>query len=263
MREPKPGAVHDAWTAVRSTPWTRSAALCVIAGGFLSASGAFGSGEAPWPLRTAYWIGLMLAGAPLAIGMNRLFARIPGLGFWTVFWSATLVMSAVYTAVVAIASRAVFGPWPPAAGKPLLVTLAWTFPTVLLVSLAMGGLHLLAGLRPRQTRAAAAGAPPPRFLQRLPPKLAGAELYAVQAQDHYLRLHTSRGTDLILMRLSDAMAELEGLEGAQTHRSWWVARSAVAEVRRSDGRAVLTLKDGASFPVSRTYARALRAAGWW
>jgi len=132
-----------------------------------------------------------------------------------------------------------------------------------MISLAMGGLHLLVGMRPRQTHAAPAGAPPPRFLQRLPLKLAGAELYAVEAEDHYLRLHTSRGSDLILMRLSDAVAELEGLEGAQTHRSWWVARTAVADVRRSDGRAVLTLKDGAKVPVSRTYVRSLRTAGWW
>ena len=40
------------------------------------------------------------------------------------------------------------------------------------------------------------------------------------------------------MRLSDAVEELEGLEGAQTHRSWWVARDAVRGVERGDGRAI-------------------------
>jgi len=65
------------------------------------------------------------------------------------------------------------------------------------------------------------------------------------------------------MRLGDALAELEGLEGAQTHRSWWVSRHAVVEARRADGRAVLKLKSGAEAPVSRTYARALREAGWF
>jgi hypothetical protein len=45
-----------------------------------------------------------------------------------------------------------------------------------------------------------------RFLDRLPPKLKGAALYAISAEDHYLRLHTSKGSDLILMRLSDALA---------------------------------------------------------
>jgi DNA-binding LytR/AlgR family response regulator len=64
------------------------------------------------------------------------------------------------------------------------------------------------------------------------------------------------------MRLSDAIAELEGIEGAQVHRSWWVAREAIAQAVRGDGRATLTLQDGAEVPVSRTYARLLRERGW-
>ena len=63
--------------------------------------------------------------------------------------------------------------------------------------------------------------------------------------------------------LADAVAELDGLEGAQTHRSWWVAQAAVAEARRADGRAVLVLKSGVEAPVSRTYVRALQDEGWF
>ena len=66
-----------------------------------------------------------------------------------------------------------------------------------------------------------------------------------------------------MLRLSDAVAELEGLEGAQVHRSWWVARDAVRGVKRGDGRAVLTLEGGIEVPVSRRHARVLRDAGWW
>ena len=65
------------------------------------------------------------------------------------------------------------------------------------------------------------------------------------------------------MRLSDAVAELEGIEGAQTHRSWWVARTAVEGAQRGDGRATLSLKGGVEAPVSRAYAKALREAGWF
>jgi len=65
------------------------------------------------------------------------------------------------------------------------------------------------------------------------------------------------------MRLADAVDELEGLDGAQVHRSWWVARDAVRDVRRGDGRAVLSLPDGLEVPVSRTYGRVLREAGWY
>jgi DNA-binding LytR/AlgR family response regulator len=107
-----------------------------------------------------------------------------------------------------------------------------------------------------------ASATPAKFLERLPLKLRGADVWAVEAEDHYLRLHTSKGQDLILMRLADAVSELEGIEGAQVHRSWWVARDAIADAKRGDGRATLTLKDGAEAPVSRTYARLLRERGW-
>ena len=102
-----------------------------------------------------------------------------------------------------------------------------------------------------------------RFLDRLPPKLKGAVIYAVSSEDHYLRLHTSKGADLILMRLSDAIVELDGLEGAQTHRSWWVARDAVESVRRDGDKIVLVLKGGAEAPVSRPNVRPLREAGWF
>jgi len=137
------------------------------------------------------------------------------------------------------------------------------FVPVLVVTVAMTALNSLIQKTPEETHAAEAGSAPPRFLDRLPPKLRGAELYAVEAQDHYLRLHTSKGQDLILMRLSDAVAELEGIEGARTHRSWWVAKAAVTGARRGDGRATLTLTNGVEAPVSRAYAGALRAAGWY
>jgi hypothetical protein len=141
--------------------------------------------------------------------------------------------------------------------------LAGLFPSVVLITAVMTALNYLAAPKAHPTHAGSATSAPPRFLERLPPKLRGAELYAVSAEDHYLRLHTSRGSDLILLRLADAIGELEGIEGAQTHRSWWVAKDAVSNARRADGRAVLTLKNGQEAPVSRSYAGALRKAGWY
>src|SRR5690606_2164905 len=116
---------------------------------------------------------------------------------------------------------------------------------------------------PVQTHAGRTDSAAPRFLDRLPPRLRGATLRAVQAEDHYLRLHTDRGSDLILMRLSDAPGELGGPAGARAHRRSRVARGAVRGAARGDGRAALTLEGGIVAPVSRRYARALRAAGWY
>jgi hypothetical protein len=110
--------------------------------------------------------------------------------------------------------------------------------------------------------AAPAPSPAGGFLRRLPAAL-GRDLLALEMEDHYVRVHTALGSTLILLRLRDAVTELGEGSGLQVHRSWWVARDAVVDVRRGDGRAVLTLKDGAKIPVSRAYARTLRAAGWF
>src|SRR5205085_7473043 len=132
--------------------------------------------------------------------------------------------------------------------------------SVFVVTLAVTAINVL--VETRRSAITNANPAPPKFLERLPLKLRGAEVWAVEAEDHYLRLHTSKGQDLILLRLADAVAELEGIEGAQVHRSWWIARDAVTAAERGDGRATLTLKDGAQVPVSRTYAGLLRDKGW-
>ena len=81
-------------------------------------------------------------------------------------------------------------------------------------------------------------------------------------EDHYLRVHTALGSDLILLRMRDAVSELDGLEGVLVHRSWWVARSAVRAVER-DGRSLrLILPDGLVAPVARTMVPVLKNAGW-
>ncbi len=100
------------------------------------------------------------------------------------------------------------------------------------------------------------------FLERLPIKYRTADLYALSSEDHYLRVHTSRGEELILMRLADALRELNNADGLQTHRSWWVAKAGVAEVSRKDGKLTLILKSGTHAAVSRTYAPAVKAAGF-
>ena len=91
-----------------------------------------------------------------------------------------------------------------------------------------------------------------KLLKRFPIKFHGASLYAISSEDHYLRIHTDRGEELMLMRLADAVQDLETADGLQTHRSWWVARAGVAKVQGPYGKRLLTLKSGAVVPVARS-----------
>jgi hypothetical protein len=99
------------------------------------------------------------------------------------------------------------------------------------------------------------------FLARLPLKFRQAELHAISSEDHYLRVHTSLGEELILMRLADAVRELDGGGGLQVHRSWWVAKAAVRDVKRQGGKVSLVLPSGKEAPVSRTFTAEVKAAG--
>ena len=102
----------------------------------------------------------------------------------------------------------------------------------------------------------------PRFTDRLAPEL-GSQLIALEMEDHYVRAHTALGSELVLMRLRDAVAELSGMEGEQVHRSWWVARGSVTDVKREGRNVRLVLDNGIEAPVSRANVSLLKERGWF
>lgn len=236
-------------------------AIAAMAGVVLALTGAFNTGEVSLWLRFAYWVPIMVVGAGWGHLCSLLIER------WIDFderpWLAVAGLTATISGPVTLMVWAATGPV--FEGRLYDISaLPWSLGPVVTVTATMSAINVfLNRAQPIQTHAPMAGQPASRFPARLPPKLKGAAIRAVQAEDHYLRIHTDRGSDLILMRMSDALDELEGLEGAQTHRSWWVAKDAVRDVARGDGRATLTLEGGVVAPVSRRYARALRDAGWY
>lgn len=239
----------------------RGLGVALSAGVVLALTGAFGMDGTSLQFRLGYWLPVMVGGALWGHLCSRLVERYLDMDRrpWLAVIALTLVMSGPLAIMVWIVTGLFFD-------DDRSVTLARLpdfLGPVLIVTGALSALNVFLARTPVQTHAAAAGARPARFLDRLPFKLKGSVIRAVQSEDHYLRIHTDRGSDLILMRLSDALTELEGLEGAQTHRSWWVAKDAVRGVSRGDGRATLTLEGGLEAPVSRRYAKALREAGWY
>ncbi len=103
--------------------------------------------------------------------------------------------------------------------------------------------------------------PEARLLLRLPPEKRGELLY-MSMQDHYVEIVTSKGRELALLRLADAIGEAGDASGIQVHRSHWAAFSAISSIRRDGGKSSVVMSDGTELPVSRTYAKALRDAGF-
>lgn len=98
------------------------------------------------------------------------------------------------------------------------------------------------------------------LLDRLPLDKRGP-LVSLSSEDHYTRIRTTRGEDLILIRLSDAIREAEPAAGLRVHRSHWVALDQVANARRDGDRAMLSMTQGDDIPVSRANVKAIKDAG--
>ncbi|RVT94984.1 LytTR family transcriptional regulator [Sphingomonas crocodyli] len=225
--------------------------------------GPFGTFAMPLSIRLLYWLVLAIAGYAIFFpAMRFVSARGPALALpMPGLWAATcLAMSAPMTIVVWLANHMV------GADRPLAIdTILTLYFYIVVVSAIVCLIFWFRRSRaetpmPQADSVMAAAAPSP-FLDRLPPHL-GRDLIALEMEDHYVRAHTTRGSDLILLRLRDAVAELGGVDGAQVHRSWWVARDAIEKVAR-DGRNVrLELRGGLTAPVARNVVPELREQGW-
>ncbi|MGQ0611211.1 MAG: LytTR family DNA-binding domain-containing protein [Paracoccaceae bacterium] len=94
----------------------------------------------------------------------------------------------------------------------------------------------------------------------MPEDLRG-DLICLSVKDHYVSVSTTAGMHDLLMRLSDAIAEVDPVEGMQVHRSHWVAMGQVTGGRRTADQAVLQMSNGTQIPVSRANLKAVEAAG--
>lgn len=84
------------------------------------------------------------------------------------------------------------------------------------------------------------------------------DLRLVSAEEHYVRIQTVDGRQLLRGRISDIEAQLPDALGLRVHRSHWVAASAVHTLNRSREGWVLELTDGTQVPVARPRRDAVR-----
>lgn len=85
-----------------------------------------------------------------------------------------------------------------------------------------------------------------------------SELLLVSAEEHYVRLHSIGGQELLRGRISDIEAQLPDRLGRRVHRSHWVATAAVRRLHRKREGWMLELIDGTQIPVARPRRGAMR-----
>lgn len=250
----------------------RSALIVVAVGIFLGLLGPYGSYLNPGLVaRILYWsccalMGLGLYAGPVLL-MRRLGVIWHGPKFWVGMTGLVMVLSLLQTLITRDLALSV---WPDLSsrlpgwgqwyGQVLLI--AW--PSVVLVTLA---------LRYRNRSAAIAeetvgqGVPALVGNETAPIRLADdyprpETIFALQMEDHYIRCHQREGSRLVYGIFREALLRQSGCAGLQVHRSWWVARKAVAGWEGTPRALRLILINGDRVPVSRAHVAKLREAGW-
>ena len=214
--------------------------------------------DVPKLLRTAYWLLAVLGSGLVGIFVDGALAPLVR-GFWLRIAIVSLVMTPPVTLYI-YALNAVMLDLP--RRWWLLPQLAWQ---VLVVMVLLMTLRALLWRRVVETRTVIEPPLPDaerNFRLRLSAKRRSARLIAIEAEDHYVRVHTDQGSELLPMRLSEAVEELSRAHGYRIHRSWWVAADSVESVRWGRGTGEARLAGGIVAPVSRTHAAALKSAGW-
>jgi hypothetical protein len=138
---------------------------------------------------------MLLVVAPATTALLGWRATLPEL--IEMYWQIVLVCSGVVILADGILGRSAPSVTPDTPSKP--------DPTD--VAAPSGALTLVEQEAMRRGDAAESDAPPiSRLAERLPPNLR-APIICLEMEDHYVRVHTSRGSALVLMRLGDAMKE--------------------------------------------------------
>ena len=248
-------------SASRVVHWRRvllELALLGAVGLVLGLLGPYRTLDVPPLLRTAYWLLATLGSGAVGI----LFDAVVGprsRGFWLRVAVVALAMTPPVTLYI-YALNALLLDLP--RRWWLLPELGWQ---VLVVASALMALRALAWRRVVETRTVVVPPLPEaerEFRLRLSAKRRTARLLAVEAEDHYVRVHTDSGSELVAMRFAEAMAELALAHGYRLHRSWWAAADAIEAVKWNRGSGEARLAGGLVAPVSRGCAAALKQAGW-
>lgn len=210
--------------------------------------------------RFAYWTSIIILTALAAAATSTFFAywlQRRGAGFFVQLGASSIAASVPVTLIVWFITAFIAGN----TNTGLTGLLQFTTKTVPIAVVVAFAFQLMA----RSNQDASDGAHnssnteqnDAAFLKRLSVGL-GKDIYALQAQDHYVQATTARGQEMILVRFEDAIRELEGVQGLRVHRSWWVADIAVAKLFRAEGKTSLILRGDMVVPVSRSYQSDVR-----
>jgi hypothetical protein len=224
----------------------------IALGVILGISGPFNTLDViPAAPRILYWVTVVFltfaTGSLVSTITHELFNSHKA---WIGILASTIAIGLAVTCVLCLLNGVLFGQW--------YASLS-AFMNQLGIVTAISGVIELGSFAVRTGSTASSVASVP-LMERLPMDKRGA-LVGLAAEDHYVRVTTINGEELVLLRLSDALNEVGATKGLQIHRSHWVALDQVTQVTRIADRGQVTLSDGTTRPISRGFMPSVREAG--
>lgn len=223
-------------------------------------AGPFGSFALPLGTRFLLWSSLIgINTAKWSLWTTQILPRFTGKRQLAMVGVGALVLNVTIGWEVEVVYAAV--------GRPIDLPVLKTWVIAAAISLTIGAVIWATGRDGISEQPPLAAAPasiaPGSLLARKAGLNSLTDLYAVEAEDHYVRLYLpDRRRPLILYQFGDALAELAGIDGLQVHRSVWVAERAIISARREGRNWRLEIVDGVRFPVGPSFLATVRARGW-
>jgi hypothetical protein len=236
--------------------WASSFAITTSGALFLALIGPFGSylgtafGERIIFQLFCFWSGTLLFGIAVRLIHVKIISA-------AIRWTAIIVSAAAITLPFSWMTR-----WVAIAIWPFIVRIGpiqWYWqglitaePVVIFLALSLSR-HTARSNADQEPRIA-----PSEGLLGIPP----SEVFCLQMEDHYVRVHGSDRSHLVLATLGQAMECVAAIDGLQVHRSWWVARHAVIGAELDGRNLRVRLRNGIVAPVARSSVASARAAGF-
>ncbi len=236
---------------VASVMWPMRLVLFLGISTVVGVIGPFGTfGLLELPSRLIYW-GIIVFISYALISFLRFLVKniFPNLSFGLVDLGAVFLLSLALPSFILMISK----PFIPAG--PNGYEDSWKLPFfVFFVGILVMFVRYTISVATRGQGRHVSSALTPRLFDRIPVAPHGKVLQ-ISAKNHHIKVRTTQGVCEIRMRLADAIKEMEGVDGVRTHRSHWVAISAVSGhgSNGKSGTSFLILIDGTRVPVSRKF----------
>lgn len=228
-----------------------------VLSGLLVVSGPFGSYVSmTLAQRFSFWVPAALIGSVVGLVIECFVARWPGMADER---RASIVAALLSTLILTVPMQFLMMRFIAASRSDLsgLVDIA------LLIFFSNLGICSLrrAWKEPPRIEPIPSAVPEP---QQLPPFVSrlAADLQApvalITGRNHHIDIETDLGSTSLFMRFSDAVLQMQPVEGMQVHRSHWVAFRRMRRVERIGQRHFLVTDAEMRIPISKSHIDALR-----